>query len=173
MGDLCSETKCAEYRDELECRVQDLEAKLRDANLQVQDLRATVKAEALRAVMLDTVHKVALRQNDAMLDLAEHYTGSLWPEEVNRAAAEILKVGRAASDKPTETERLVGQYRKALEYIASCDDCDVCECADHAKATLGEKPKCGLNSINPTNGFRACTESVPCPVHGEKAKGNH
>ena len=38
-ANLCSEIPCAEYRDKLECRVQDLEAKVREKNLQNDELK--------------------------------------------------------------------------------------------------------------------------------------
>ncbi len=62
-------------------------------------------------------------------------------------------------EKLTTANRLNGEYRKALEYIASCDECAVCECADHAKVTLGGKP---------VEGGHWCVRShdSPCPTCG-------
>ena len=42
-ANLCSEIPCAEYRDKLECRVQDLEAKVREKNLQNRVLETHLK----------------------------------------------------------------------------------------------------------------------------------
>lgn len=53
---LCREIPCAEYRDHLECKVQRLEAKVRETNLQVAHLKA--ERASFNAVSDD--HMVAL-----------------------------------------------------------------------------------------------------------------
>src|SRR5688572_30396728 len=57
--------------------VELLREKLYAVNLQVEDLKATIQAEALRAKMLATVHQVALDQNDKLRDVLEMWDGHL------------------------------------------------------------------------------------------------
>ena len=87
------------------CQTAQLERKIRALELQLSEAKDTIMAEAMRAKMLNTVHQVALRQNTAMLELAEHYTGDLWPDEVQRAAKEILKAAKEATSEKPKSER--------------------------------------------------------------------
>lgn len=73
--------------------------------LQLSEAKDALAAEVLRIRMLNKVHEVALKQNTAMLELADHYTGSLWPEEVQRAAKEILKAAKEATSEKRNDEK--------------------------------------------------------------------
>jgi hypothetical protein len=75
--------------------------------LQIDELKATIQAEALRAKLLNTVHQVALKQNTAMLELAETYTGPAWPDDMRKAAGEILLAAKMAT-KEKKNEEAVG-----------------------------------------------------------------
>jgi hypothetical protein len=160
---LCSEKRCAEYRDELECRVQGIQAKVREQLLQISELKDKIAAEAMRAKMLDTVHRVALNQNTAMLELAEHYTGTLWPEEVNRAAAEILKAAEMAKNEKRKCEGCVDDQHRGTECkcchmiyhccshhcccFYRCKDCRHAE-SEHEKGPCGFGGACNCRAYN-------------------------
>lgn len=73
-------------------------------------------------------------------------------EGLQKTVVTNLKGWADAADKLDVANRLNGELRKALEFIASCDECDKCECADHAKATLSEKRNCDCGIVLPAPG---------------------
>lgn len=138
--------------------------------LQLSEAKDTIMAEAMRAKMLNTVHQVALRQNTAMLELADHYTGSLWPEEVQRAAKEILKAAKAAtSEKPKDEPVLLcraASYDTASRGIIPCPD--RMPCAKHKPCGVCGRPTGGCCTVAVTEKRVDPPRKSGCYVDGKQ-----
>ncbi len=137
-ADLCSERRCAEYRDEIECRLQRVEAKLRDSILQNGELKGELKiahrdtddARTMtnrlegnlngRLKELEAAHRLNERLQNALKHIAT-MDNRVEPMTWIGAFAEAVRVAKEAL-----TEKPLSSHQIKLQHANDCP-CESCE----------------------------------------------